>query len=75
MRSIRVATDADGGTDAQTLVLIFRRIRIVARFLNVFDRYQPAQLKRVVHDENFLDAVTMQRLTAARRLRTRPLSP
>ena len=59
---VGIATDADRGADTQALVLVFGRIRIVVRLLDVLDRDQAAQLERVVDDKHFLDAVPVQEL-------------
>jgi hypothetical protein len=57
---LRVAPDSHGRADTQALMAVLGRIRIVARFLDVLDRDQAAQLERVVHDQHFLDAVLVQ---------------
>ena len=55
-----IAADADRRADAQAFAIVLARVRIVARLLDVLDRDQAAQTKRIVDDQHLLDAVLVQ---------------
>jgi hypothetical protein len=51
---------ADRGADAQRAACVLACVWIVVRLLNVFHRDHAAQPERLVDDEHFLDAVTVE---------------
>src|SRR6185312_8531051 len=55
-----IAADADRRADQQGVVLVLRRMRVVAGLLDVLDGDQPTQLERVVDHQHLLDAVLVQ---------------
>src|SRR5579859_4844838 len=55
-----VARCADGGSDAQAALIVFRRARVFELFLNVLDGNQALEVEVLVHDEQLLDAVLLQ---------------
>src|SRR3569832_1368973 len=66
---IGALTRANRGTDAQAFVIVFRGIGFFTRLLDVFDRHHAAQLKPIIHHQQFFDAMLVQQaldLVAAR---------
>ena len=59
---IGVGARADGSADAQRAALVFARVRIVVRFLDVLHGDHAAKLEALVlvDDEHLLDAVLVQ---------------
>src|SRR5689334_24582813 len=55
-----VAGDADCRADAQPLAIVLARVRVVARLLDVLDRDEAAQPKRIIDDQDLLDTELMQ---------------
>src|ERR1051326_3704789 len=59
-----VAADADRRAAAQTSEWILRRLRIAARFLNVFDGDESLEVAVAVDDEKLLDAMVVKDLAS-----------
>ena len=55
-----IRTDAHRGADAQPAALVFRGVGKLNLLFDVLDRDQALELKAVVNDQKFFDAVLVQ---------------
>ena len=56
----KVASGADGRADAQTSLFVFRRVRVLQFFLNVFDGNQAFEVVVVIDNQQFFDPMAVE---------------